>query len=457
MTLLTSVAKTTYLKTFELGNFRLFSKLDLTLDQDLTVFVAPNGAGKSSILDAIALSLRYFVDNLRGASVSHGFDATDMRLVRAESGAMVEMPSTFFVATGMVDARLTVWGRELGALGGKTTYVNAKDLLDRASGLKRDLADFATGRRAHPPELPAIAYYGTGRLWRELKTTELKKLSAENLAMFAGGYVDCLEPASSFGQFSVWFERIVREAQDEKESGIASPHQPQALLAGVRTAIDAVVEPLTGWSWLNWSFVSAEMVLQHKELGRLPFKLLSDGIRSMITLVGDLAHRCVRLNPHFGEEAAARTPGIVLIDEVDMHLHPEWQQVVIQSLQAAFPRIQFIVTTHSPQVLSTVDNRCIRVLHADGTVTTPPRQTKGVESPDVLAAVMGVNPIPPVEEAQWVRDYQALIDQDRGETGEALDLRGKIVAHFGEQHPVVADCDRMLRWQKFKLNRKPGQ
>jgi predicted ATP-binding protein involved in virulence len=96
-------------------------------------------------------------------------------------------------------------------------------------------------------------------------------------------------------------------------------------------------------------------VAHHDQHGELSVALLSDGIRNMIGMVADIAFRATKLNPQFGFLAAKETPGVVLIDEVDMHLHPEWQQVVLQSLTTAFPALQFIVTTHSPQVLTTVN------------------------------------------------------------------------------------------------------
>ena len=82
-------------------------------------------------------------------------------------------------------------------------------------------------------------------------------------------------------------------------------------------------------------------------------------------MAADLAYRMVRLNPDLGAMAALETPGIVLIDEVDMHLHPSWQQAVVYDVRKAFPNVQFIVTTHSPQVLSTVPAEAIRILRWD--------------------------------------------------------------------------------------------
>ncbi|MGB8922932.1 MAG: AAA family ATPase [Pseudomonas sp.] len=90
---------------------------------------------------------------------------------------------------------------------------------------------------------------------------------------------------------------------------------------------------------------------------------LSDGIRNIVALAADIAYRCIKLNPHLGITAPHQCTGVVLIDEVDMHLHPAWQQTVIPDLLGAFPNIQFIVTTHSPQVITSVQAKCIRVLH----------------------------------------------------------------------------------------------
>ena len=80
----------------------------------------------------------------------------------------------------------------------------------------------------------------------------------------------------------------------------------------------------------------------------LPFTYLSDGTRNFFALVADIAFKCVTLNPHLKEAALQETQGIVLIDELDLHLHPEWQKKIVHGLQATFPRVQFVTTTHSP-------------------------------------------------------------------------------------------------------------
>lgn len=118
--------------------------------------------------------------------------------------------------------------------------------------------------------------------------------------------------------------------------------------------------------------------------------------------------------------------------------------------------VQLIVTTHSPQVISTVCAASIRIIDPDGAVRTPQQETRGVESSALLAEVMSVDPVPRVEQARWVAGYQALVEQGEGGSEGALLLRDQIIQHFGARHPVTLDCDRLLRWQAFKLRRKEG-
>ncbi len=137
--------------------------------------------------------------------------------------------------------------------------------------------------------------------------------------------------------------------------------------------------------WLDL-FLSMKQVgvLDSQQGVELGLHQLSDGVQCMLSLSGDLAARCAVLNPQYGPDAPARTPGIVLIDEIDLHLHPAWQQRVLGDLQRAFPMVQFIVTTHSPQVLTTVRREHIRFLTTDGTVTIPEDGTYGAKSSRVL-------------------------------------------------------------------------
>jgi predicted ATP-binding protein involved in virulence len=114
-----------------------------------------------------------------------------------------------------------------------------------------------------------------------------------------------------------------------------------------------------------------------------------------------------------------------------------------------------IFTTHSPQVLSSVYAKQIRVVRIvdDAAVSKPTFQTRGVVSADVLAAIMGVDPIPKVPEADWHSEYRSLIEQGDFDSENALALRQKLLGHFGAQHPLMLECDRLIRFTQFKLKK----
>lgn len=151
-----------------------------------------------------------------------------------------------------------------------------------------------------------------------------------------------------------------------------------------------------GWTDLKYSFAAQNLLICHPEKGELPLEAMSDGARSVISMAADIAYRMARLNPDMGEDVTLKTSGVVLIDEVDMHLHPSWQQTVVNDLVKAFPKVQFIVTTHSPQVLTSVPAECIRILHWDNDLVDieEPTFSLGAESSQLLRDIQHVESRP---------------------------------------------------------------
>lgn len=449
----------TWIEGLWLENFRQFATVEVGFESDLTVLVAPNGGGKTAVLDAVAVAWQAFANVMEGDSGGAHLVTTDARQERGADGRMVEKRPVRVAAYGVVDGYRKRWGwpdapppsERFGSKGrgGFGTSV---------AMLRAHLDDYIGRRRSDPPLLPVLACYGTDRLWQAANQQSDQTVD-HHFVRPLDVYRGALRGSASGGTFAAWFEAMMLEGAAERESGVASPHRPALAIEAVRRATDAVLKP-SGWSRLSWDFVARQVLASHPEHGRLPVSVLSDGTRNLIALVADLAHRCVRLNPHLGADAPAKTPGVVLIDEVDLHLHPAWQQTVIGSLRAAFPAVQLIVTTHSPQVLSTVEARCIRLIElgegAQGIVTTPGQQTRGVASGDVLAAVMGVDPIPDVPEWAKLRRYHAMIEDGEWEGEAAKALRAELDAHFGARHPAMLDCDRLIRFQAFRLRRAPG-
>jgi predicted ATP-binding protein involved in virulence len=167
-------------------------------------------------------------------------------------------------------------------------------------------------------------------------------------------------------------------------------------------------------------------------------------------LVADLAFRCMRLNSFMGENAVQETKGIVLIDEVDQHLHPGWQQRILQAVRRAFPKIQFIVTTHSPEVLSTVESRQIRILK-DGKCYGAPPGALGAESSRLLQTVLGLKSLrPPVNEVDELNEYLELVYTGRWKDPRAIALRQKLDQLYQGEEPALLEADLQIENQEWE-------
>jgi predicted ATP-binding protein involved in virulence len=151
---------------------------------------------------------------------------------------------------------------------------------------------------------------------------------------------------------------------------------------------------------------------------------LSDGERNMLALVGDLAHRLGLLNPMGANPNDGH--GVVLIDEIDLHLHPGWQRTVVASLERTFPNCQFIITTHSPQVIGELAAESVMLLR-DGMLLGHAERALGLSSSEVLEEVMEGQARNPEVAAQLTL-IQQRIDDDQIHLAQGLldALRAKV-------------------------------
>jgi len=451
--------ETLRLDKLDVTNFRCFGSCEVEFHPKLTVFVAENAQGKTALLEAVSIALGPLVDELTETRQSKGLEFGDVRQVRTAEGAMQPVVPTLLAARGVLDGERLNWGvrRRSASPRGRTITMGLTELRGRTQAMRSRL-----DRNTH---LPLIAYYGTGRLRLEEPQATTRRRQDDTVLGRLGGYKDFASSSSSFKTFSAWYGDMVHQARSSTLSAVPTNENPVSFLSCVRCAVAEVLEP-TGWTTLDWEWTpplregqnrwqtEGEVVVEHEIHGRHSLLRLSDGVRNTVALVAHVAQRCVCLNPHLGEEAALCTPGVLLVDEVVMHLHPGWQQLFVGLLQRAFPLLQLIVTTHSPQVLSTVDYESVRVITVDnGTATfrQPEFQTRGVESADVLARVMGVHSVPKVKEALWLSRYRALIQEDATESEEATRILTDLNEHFGSEHPVMYEISTLQRLQAFKL------
>ena len=434
----------------KLENFRKFALLETGFHPELTVRVANNGQGKTSLLDAMAVNLSSFVGAFDGIA-AEGFRQNDIRKIHNPETESTVMAGTLAVSTRFLigeNQRISAL-RELKPKSGgraRTTTKDSREWTAHGESLMKSLRSPEQAQTL----LPVIAYYGTSRLWSEHRGMERK---AEIDSSRASGYEDCLSGKSNYKQLLHWMIRISLEAEQSRRDPDPILQKRAALydtfLQGISQTVDQLLRPV-GYSNLRYRFGDTLEIRDDAAQIYLPVDSLSDGIRAVVTLAADIAFRCVKLNPQLGKDAPQRTPGIVLIDEADMHLHPKWQQTILTQLRAAFPHVQFIVTTHSPQVLSTVAAENIRIIHENGEIEIPAEQSEGIASNEILARILGVNPTPDIDIARKLSEYRALIEDGDYESAAAQQLKKQIQQHFGEQHFIWRDCERLIHLQESK-------
>ncbi len=354
-----------------LQNFRCFELLELDLDPQLTVLVGDNSAGKTALLEGLAVGLAGFLLSVGGARARMIADG-DVRHIMFENEGVVsdepQMPVRV-ACLGVVDGECMDWARERGSIDGRTTREGAKRISETARAMQVNV------RKNKQQDLPLIAYYGTQRLWRQIRDTAGKHA----LLSRTDGYLDCLDPASNQKHLTIWMKE---QALSEFQEGKRLPH-----LTAIENAVCACIGQAKRF---YFSGKRKELVIEWADGRVQEFDELSDGFRNMVATVADIAWRAAVLNPHLGDRAPALSEGVVLIDEIDLHLHPSWQRRVLADLTRAFPRLQFVVTTHSPQVIGEVPPARIRVLgpSANGGITAgTPSVSAGLDSAQAVRLV----------------------------------------------------------------------
>jgi predicted ATP-binding protein involved in virulence len=416
-----------------LQNYRCFGECVVTFHKNLTVLIADNGGGKTAILDGAAVAVGQVVDELTEKRQSKGILKSDVRMVPGSDRVSMPQTPTRLDATGTVNGEEVEWAceRKRHEQMNRWSRKAIARLVPLVAAAKSALS--ADMHAVQPTRLPLVVYYGSTRFSHNGYFGGKRRPKTPELTGRMDSYRDYLDPLFDSTRFNSWYEERVNSVRSHVPTGAVRDSSPFQHLAAIRAAVKRVLEP-TGWAEVDWDSTQRCVVVEHPNQGRLPLATLSSGVRNMVALTADIAYRCVRLNPFLGEEAARSTPGVVLVDEVDLHLHPSWQQRVVGLLREAFPEVQFILSTHSPQVLSTVDADSIRVVNvADGMgqAQKPRLQTRGVESADILAKVMEVYPVPQVEEAKWLSEYRALVEKGQHQTTAAADLWERLTGHFG--------------------------
>lgn len=330
----------------KIKNFKGFSDEEFELNSRFTVFIGDNAKGKTSILDALAVAVGSY---LRGIDVAkheaRGIDKKEVRVKTIEGQPRPQLPAEIEAFGVINEIKLSDgWKRSLTKLTKKTTttYVNAKNIETIAFKMLQE------SRENGKVTFPVIAYHGTGRLWAEHEEKKATyRVQGEGVEM---AYTRCLSPKSSSKEFLSWYKTYEDEV---KKFGSKTD---EILLDTFKKAIISMI-PDNHWTDMSYSFKDEDLIgffKNENKTDKLLFSQLSDGYRNLIGMVADIAYRCIKLNPHLGVDAIRLTPGVVLIDELDLHLHPNWQKRIVADLKCVFENVQFVATTHSPFIVQSL-------------------------------------------------------------------------------------------------------
>ena len=400
----------------EFNNFKAFYSGRLSFDDNLTVIAGANGAGKSSVLDAINICLSWIVARIRSEEGRGNYIKEDQ------------------ISVGQTSATLAAQFNEIGevvipnkAVRGitKSASIDIASLKEYSERKRQEIlqTNFKTS-------IPVFAHYDVRRAVVDVPL----RVSETEFSMF-DAYTDSLKGAANFRKFFQWF-RAEEDIENEflRESDTLTPHPA---LRAFRTALDRFL-PL----YRNIRVKRRPLRMEIDKDGVvLNISQLSDGEKIYIALIGDLCKRLALANPTLQDPTQGE--GIVLIDEIDLHLHPNWQREIATKLPQVFPNIQFIISTHSPHVINSVPTESVRLLHNEmGKINISNAEYGyGLPSKIVLKDIMGLTDDLPNEVSALVNEiYSMLTNADINSLREKVDELSRI----SPRHPDLTYFRRYI-------------
>jgi len=423
-------------------DFRCFEHLEVNLDPDINIFVGNNGSGKSALLDGIAVAMYPYVVQIQQIAGKKYREASpvlqrDLPAQKKdnERGNQAEFTVS---ATGFPDWTI-VYKKPPADNDDERIKVSVSSSSISQEGTKQ----LYSAMRYGIDEFSVLAYYKGNRHLNDI--AYVKNVSHQSLNRFTS-LNHALDATSSFTDMANWFfVREFQELREAKEKGNINLELPD--LKRVRNAISSIIAPNTHvyFSQIVSANLMVEWEMETGEKRELLLSQFSAGYRHMLALVMDFARRLAQANPDMENPLAAEA--ILMIDELDLHLHPTWQQKIIPDLKKVFPNTQIIATTHSPEVVTTVKQNQVWILE-DYQIKSCPEPTKGRKSSDIVRNILGLSELrPDTEESQTLtRLFEAI---DNGQLEEAKRIRQEL-QQWESYDPDMTRADMQIR----RLERK---
>lgn len=403
------------IKSIKLINYRGAVSLNIDFHRQLNVFIGVNGAGKSTILDSLAIMLSWLVNRLKNTNAS-GQQISETEINNGQGTAIIEI-------TGVTeDSQEITWK----IVKTRTGYIHAGErsnfsqLNEYTQQIQRQITE-----HQGQINLPLFVYYSVNRAVLDIPLKIKTKHQFESLS----AYENALTSGSDFRTFFEWFrEREDLENENRKyQYDLIKPEGfcfPDPQLEAVRETIERFLPDFTNLS-VRRNPLRMEVTKKNKIV---TVNQLSDGEKCLIAMLGDLARRMAIANPQ--NPYPLTGTGVIIIDEIDLHLHPQWQRFVVPKLLEVFPNCQFFISTHSPNIITHVQPESLHFMEQTemGIKFHPVQESYGKNVDRILEDLMGLETTRPKEIAEALKDIYEQISQNQLEAAKnnINDLRAKI-------------------------------
>jgi predicted ATP-binding protein involved in virulence len=409
-----------HLNEINIKNFKGFADATFSFADPFTVVVGDNAAGKTALLDAVAVAIGGWLGDF-GHPNARGIGKDEIRRI-SPSLFSVEPVFPVEITPKLVWKQSEYfWQRVLSTRRGSTKTIWE---IPSKQAFKQSF-QLVNAENTPVMPFPVFTYHGTGRLWAEHTSAKY----AINGSRYEA-YDNALSPKASSRSFLAWYKTM------DDEWGKFEQPEAKLLLDAFKEAIITMVP-----NWQDMAFSRAENDLMGKtgkdgKVEWTPFRLLSDGYRNLIGMVADIAWRCIKLNGHLLREAVRASEGIVLIDELDLHLHPKWQQSVVRDLQSAFPKLQFIVTTHSPFIVQSL--RAEQLINLDGIAPAADPNKRSLSETALLMGVPSAKSVVFNEQMDLAGDFYERLNNPEATELEIQELVTKAEDNFSDDPAFIA-------------------